>query len=57
MKTALYLMVKALSVLEIFKFLSWFFGCVEKQLDRKAKVNFKLYDVTECYILLIDQVS
>ena len=57
MKNALYFMVKALSIPEIFKFLSWFFRYVEKRLDRKAKVNFKLYDVTECYTLLTDQVS
>ena len=32
-------------VLKIFKFLSDFFGHVEKRLDKKAKVNFKTYDV------------
>ena len=30
MKNAFYLIVKALFVLEIFKFLSWLFGHVEK---------------------------
>ena len=30
--------------LEIFKFLSRLFGYVEKQLDKKAMVNFKIYD-------------
>ena len=29
-----------------FKFLSWLFGHVEKRLDKKDKVNFKIYDVT-----------
>ena len=37
MKNAFYLTVKPLSVLEIFKFLFWIFGYVEKQLDEKAK--------------------
>ena len=27
--------------------LSWLFGYVEKQLDNKVKVNFKIYDVTD----------
>ena len=37
-------MLKALFLLKIFKFLS----CVHvgKQLDKKAKANFKIYDVT-----------
>ena len=39
-------MLKTLFDLEIFTFLSWFFGYVEKQLDKKAMVNFKIYDVT-----------
>ena len=30
----------------IFKFLSWIFGHVEKQLDQKDKVNFKIYNAT-----------
>ena len=34
-------MLKALFVLEILKFLPWFFDCVGKRLDKKAKVNFK----------------
>ena len=45
MKNPFYFMLKALLVLEIFKFLSWLFGYVEKRLDKKAKVNFKNYDV------------
>ena len=39
--------LKALFVLEIFTFLSSLFGYVEKQLDGKAMVNFKIYDVTD----------
>ena len=40
-------MLKAVFVLEIFSFLSWLFGYAEKQLDKKAKFNFKIYDVTD----------
>ena len=40
-KNAFYFMLKALFVLEIFTFLSWLFGYVEKRLDKKAMVNFK----------------
>ena len=32
--------------LEIFKFLYWLFDYVGKQLDEKAMVNFKIFDVT-----------
>ena len=46
MTNALYFMLKALFVFEIFAFLSWSFGYVEKRLDKEAKVNFKIYDVT-----------
>ena len=38
-------MIKAFFVLEIFIFLSWLFGYVEKRLDKKAMVNFKIYDI------------
>ena len=38
-------MFNALFVLEIFKFLSWLFGYVEKQLDKKAMANFKIYNI------------
>ena len=38
---------KALLFLKIFAFFSWNSGYVEKQLDKKAKVNFKIYDVTD----------
>ena len=47
LKNAFYFMLKALFILEIFKFLSWLFGYVEKRLDKKVKVNFKIYDVTD----------
>ena len=33
MKTAFYFTLQALSILKIFKFLSWLFGHVEKRLD------------------------
>ena len=46
MKNAFYFNSKALFVLNIFKYLSWFFGHVEKRLDQKDKVSFKIYDVT-----------
>ena len=44
MKNALYFMLKALFILEIFTFLSCVFGYVEKRLDNKAMVNFKICD-------------
>ena len=46
MKNAFYFTLKALFILMIFKFLSWLFCHVEKRLDKKDKVNFKIYDVT-----------
>ena len=46
MKNAFYFTLKALFVLKIFKFLSSIFGHVEKPLDQKVKVNFKIYDIT-----------
>ena len=46
MKNALYLTLKAVFVLKVFKFLSRFFGHVEKRFDWKDKVSFKFYDVT-----------
>ena len=45
MKNA-YFILKALFILQIFTFLSWLFGYVEKRLDKKAKVNFEVHDVT-----------
>ena len=47
MKNAFYFMLKALLFLEIFTFLYWLFGYVEKRLDKKATVNFKIYDITD----------
>ena len=38
-------MIKA--VFKIFTLLSRIFGYLEKRLDKKAMVNFKLYDVTD----------
>ena len=46
-KNAFYFMLKALFVLEIFPFLSWLFGYVEKGLNKGAKDNFKLDDVID----------
>ena len=45
-KNAFYFILKALFVLKIFRFLSWLFGHVNKLLEKKYKVNFKIYDVT-----------
>ena len=46
MKNAFYITLKAVFVLKIFKFLSQYFDHVEKWLDYKDKVNFKIYDAT-----------
>ena len=40
-------MVKAPFVIEIFSFLSRFFGYIEKRLEKKSIVSFKTYDVTD----------
>ena len=40
-------MFKPPFVLQIFIFLFGRFGCVEKRLDKKAMVNFKISDVTD----------
>ena len=40
-------MLKVLFVLEIFTFLSRLLGYFEKYLDKKAKLNFKIYDVID----------
>ena len=45
-KNAFYFTSKAFFVLKVFRFLTWLFGHVSKQLDKKDKVNFKLYEVT-----------
>ena len=46
-KNALHFMLKALFDFEKFTFLSRLFGEVEKLLHEKARVNFKVYGVTE----------
>ena len=38
-------MFNAVFGLEIFTFLPWLLGYVEKQLDKKAMANFKIYDI------------
>ena len=38
--------LKVTFVLEIFSFLSWRLGYVEKRLEKKAMVNFKIYEAT-----------
>ena len=47
MKNAFYFMLKVLFVLEILTFLSWLFGYVEKRVDKKAMVIFRIYDFTD----------
>ena len=48
MKNAFCFILKALFILEIFTFLRYLlFGYVEKRLDKKAMVNFKIYDVAD----------
>ena len=47
MKNTFCFMLKAIYVLGVFTFLSWLFSCVEKQLDTKAKGNYKIYDFTD----------
>ena len=42
MKNGFYFTLKALFVLEMFTFLPWLFGYVEKRLDKKAMVNFNI---------------
>ena len=46
MNIAFYFTLKALFILKIFSFCSEFFGYVWKWLDKKAKVNFKIYHIT-----------
>ena len=45
MKNAFLYTLKALFILEIFKYLSRLFGHVEKRLDYKDKVNLKIFDI------------
>ena len=46
MKNAFYFLLKPLFIHKIFKFCTDFLGHVGKWFDKKAKVNFKNYDVT-----------
>ena len=49
MKNAFYFtLLKTTFVLKILQFLFRIFGHVTKRLDKKAKVNCKIYDVTNC---------
>ena len=47
MKNVFYFLLKTLFDLEIFTFLSLVFGYVENQLDKKAMINLKTYDITD----------
>ena len=49
MKNAFCFTLKALPIVKIFKFLSWFLDHVEKRDNWKDMVNFKIYVVTTCY--------
>ena len=44
-------MLKALLILEIF------FDYVEEQLNKKVKVNFQIYDVTDCTTNILPNFS
>ena len=44
MKNAFCLALKTLFVLEIFTFLSWLFGYVQKRLHKRAKVNLEYHN-------------
>ena len=48
MKNTFYFILKALFDLKAFKFVFRLSGHVEKRLDKKARVNFKIYYVTTC---------
>ena len=47
MKNAICFISEALFVLEVFTFLFRIFGYLEKRLDKKDIVNFKIYDFTD----------
>ena len=57
MKNAFYFILKALFVLKMLKFFTNFSGYVGKWLDKRAKVNFKIYDVTNWNIIFICKKS
>ena len=46
MRNAIYFTLEGLSILKIFKYLSCLFCGVEKWIDWKNNVNFKIYNVT-----------
>ena len=50
MNNALYFVINALFILEIFNFCLDFFGHVGKQLDKKANVNFRICNIYYTYI-------
>ena len=54
-------MLKAFFVLEIIIFLSRLIGFVERRLDKKTKVNFKIHDfadwTTNITILILTNIS
>ena len=45
-KNGFYFALKVLFIYEIFQFLFRIFGHIGKRLDKKAKVNFRIYDAT-----------
>ena len=47
MKNVFYFKLKAFFVVERFTFLSCVLGYIEKRLDRKLMVNFKIYNVRD----------
>ena len=47
MKNAFHFNLKAIFILKIFKSCADFFGHVGRRLDKRAKVNFKIYDITD----------
>ena len=47
MKTAFYLMPKALFFVRHLNFYANFFGHVRKPLNKKVKINSKIYDFTD----------
>ena len=55
MSNAFYFILKALFVLKMFAFLFWLFGYAWKRLNKKAKENYKTYDVTCCNTNIFDK--
>ena len=53
MKNAFYFTSRSLSILKIFKFLSWLFVHEAKWLDKKGKVNFSFFDVIAWLTIVI----